>query len=86
MLKTRNDFTSQAEYKKYTRSTEFMHTYKVYGKSAADIQSEMCFPINWMEFLEAATKFVNENPTRKEYTAYDMFELVDEIMEYTFKE
>ena len=86
MLKTRTDFTSQSEYKKYTRSPEFMHTYKVYGKTAIEIQEEMCFPANWIHFLEAAVKFVKENPAAREYTAFDMFELVDEIMEYTFKE
>lgn len=86
MLKTRTDFTSQSDYKKYTRSSKFMHTYKVYGKTAIEIQKEMCFPVNWMHFLEAAVKFVKENPVAREYTAFDMFELVDEIMEYTFKE
>ncbi|MDF2556871.1 MAG: hypothetical protein K0R71_699 [Bacillales bacterium] len=85
MLKTRTDFASQSDYKKYTRSSEFMHTYKVYGKTAAEIQQDMCFPCNWMHFLEAAVKFVNDNPAAREYTAFDMFELVDEIMEYMFK-
>lgn len=85
MLKTRADFDSQSDYKKYTRSPEFMHTYKVYGKTENEIQQEMCFPINWMHFLEAAVKFVLEDPLARDYTAFDMFELVDEIMDYTFR-
>ncbi len=85
MLKSRNEFATDAEYKQYTRSSEFMKTYKVFGKSSTEIQREMCFPENWMNFLDAAVKFVHEQPNAKEYTAYDMFELVDEVMEYYLK-
>ncbi len=85
MLKTRNDFDSDHAYKKYTRSSKFMHTYKVHGKTAVEIQKEMCFPANWMQFLEAAVKLVHDNPKARDYTAFDMFELVDEIMEYYLK-
>ncbi len=85
MLKSRNEFATAAEYKRYTRSPEFMKTYKVFGKSATEIQQEMCFPENWMNFLEAAVKFVHEQPDGQSYTAFNMFELVDEVMEYYLK-
>lgn len=54
LLKTREDFKSEDEYRKYTKTSDFLEEYSWKGKAREQIIQEMALPDYEQELLEEA--------------------------------
>lgn len=77
MVKTRKDFQTEQEYKKYTRSVEFLESYSIEGKTIEELQVEMCFPKDWMHYIEQALAILKE---KGEMQGMDLMYTVDHLV------
>lgn len=74
MVKTRSDFDTEIDYKKYTRTVDFLATYRLTGKSVEQIVHDMCFPIEWTHYVKRALPILEKE---NNMTGFDMHHLVD---------
>ncbi|MBO3796470.1 hypothetical protein ACTOS9_21785 (plasmid) [Bacillus subtilis] len=62
MVLKRNDFQTEKEYKKYTKTSEFLLNYSWEGKSEKEVIHEMALPLEEQVYLsEAMEQLKKEN-------------------------
>ncbi|MGG3801210.1 hypothetical protein [Metabacillus fastidiosus] len=76
MLKKRSDFESDLDYKKYTRSHEFLANYDITGKTPEQIQIDMCIDEDWFPYVQKALPILLE---QQRITAYHMHWEVEKL-------
>lgn len=74
MVKTRNDFPSEDDYYKYTRSLEFLLNYSLEGKTAKQIHEEMRIDQEWLHYVEKGLEVLKKEGKMK---GIDMVRMVD---------
>lgn len=60
MVKKRTDFSSEDEYRKYTKTSDFLLAYSWEGKSKKEIINEMALPDFEQEYLDEAMDFLKK--------------------------
>ncbi|TES50318.1 hypothetical protein E2L07_16125 [Halalkalibacterium halodurans] len=78
MVLKRNNFNTEEEYMKYTRSDEFLSHYSIENKTVNEVCEDMCLPMEWSEYVQELLPVLLKH---NRISGYDLIAHVEDLVE-----